>query len=155
MPLQFWKHTCPEVGGVATTNRVCTYCGRQQEYDGWHLHMYENMAVYQYVYGLKPTGPHRPLADRLLTPLRITCKACAGRGLRTGREGDRWSLCPACEGTGGTWSSSPEEVEAVRREVLRAFPHAGVARTPANFVSPTLALNLASGCIVELTKEPE
>ena len=49
---------------------------------------------------------------------------------------------------------SPEEIEAVRREVLQAFPDAAVGRTPANFVSPTLALKLATGCIVELTEEP-
>jgi len=32
--------------------------------------MHEKMAVYQYVYGLKPIGPHRPLADQLLASKR-------------------------------------------------------------------------------------
>ena len=117
--------------------------------------MHERMAAYQYVYGLKPNGPHRPLADRLLTPLRITCERCEGRGLCSGPDVNRWYLCSVCEGTRGFWSRSPEEIEAVRREVLQAFPDAAVGSTPANFVSPTLALKLATGCIVELTEEPD
>jgi hypothetical protein len=156
MPIQYWKHTCAESGGtVRTTRPLCPDCGEPQEYDGWHLGMYERMAVYQYVYGLKPMGPHSPLVERRLTPLRLTCRACAGRGLRAGRQNERWSLCPACEGTGGTWTCSSEEVEAIRREIMRAFPDAEVAHTPRNFVSPTLALKLATGCVVELTEETE
>jgi hypothetical protein len=155
MPVQGWKHTCPKSSGTTwTTKPSCPHCSGPQEYDGWRLGMHELMAVYQYVYGLKPIGPHRPMADRLLSPLRLRCGACGGRGLRPGREHERFSLCPMCEGTGGTWSCTPEEVEAIRREVLRAFPDAEVALTPTNFVSPTLALHLASGCIVELTDEP-
>jgi hypothetical protein len=115
--------------------------------------MHEAMAVYQYVYGLKPIGPHRPVADELMTPLRVICGMCTGTGLRPSVEGEWWSLCPYCEGTQGVWRSNPEEVEARRREVLRRFPDAKVAHSPSNFVSPTLAFHLESGRIVELTEE--
>jgi len=154
MPIQWWKHTCPRSGETTFTNKPsCPHCSEPLEYDGWLLGMHEDMAVYQYVYGLKPIGPHRPMADRLLVPLRLLCKACAGRGLRPSRENERWRLCPVCEGTQGIWRCTPEEVEAVRREVLRAFPDAEVTRCPANFVSPTLAFHTPSGRIVELTEE--
>lgn len=156
MPTQFWKHDCHGARGTATTSPVCQHCGQQQEYDGWHLTMYEGMAVYQYVYGLKPMGPHRPLADRLLLPLRRRCQTCAGEGLLSaGRPGTPWRLCPACEGTGGAWICGEEDVEAARREVLKSFPDAAVTRTPPNFVSPTLALNLGTGQVVELKHERE
>lgn len=156
MPLQFWRHSCPEAKGILTTNPICQYCGQPQEYAGWSLTMYEGMAVYQYVYGLKPMGAHRPMADRLLTPLRRRCETCAGEGvLSAGQPGSRWRVCAACEGTGGTWGCSPDDVEAVRREVLRVFPDAGVARTTANFVSPTLALKIGTSQVVELTDEQE
>jgi len=154
MPTEFWAHNCPEARGTATTSPICQYCGGQQEYDGWLLTMYENMAVYQYVYGLKPMGPHRPMADRLLTPLRRRCETCAGEGvLSAGRPGAPWRLCAVCEGTGGTWNRSSEDVEAARREVLKSFPDAAVARTPPNFVSPTLALNGWTGQVVDLRDE--
>ena len=32
-------------------------------FDGWGLSMWEKVAIYRYVYGLNPFGPHRPLAD--------------------------------------------------------------------------------------------
>src|SRR5512146_1618637 len=83
--------------------------------------MWEAVAIYQYVYDLPPMGPHRPLADRLLWPLRTLCVRCHGHGILT-LDLNSWCACPSCEGTGGIWNRSMEEGEAVRRQVLASSP---------------------------------
>jgi hypothetical protein len=116
--------------------------------------MYEKMAVYQYVYGLKPIGPHRGLADRILTPRREQCPSCHGRGIVTLRNGDSWALCGPCEGTGGHWACGLEEVEALRRRVLHKFPDSAVADTPHNFVSRGIVFDVGANTVIDLERGP-
>jgi hypothetical protein len=91
MPHQSWKHTCPKTGSTSWSgNPVCRTCGEPGEYDGWRRGMHEAMAVYQTFYRLKPLGRHRRMADDLFTPMRATCEACKGQGLRDVFEGAAW-----------------------------------------------------------------
>jgi len=86
--------------------------------------MHERMARYQAVYGLKPIGPHRPMADKLLGGKRADCDECDRQGFVARDDGRGWLTCRACEGTGRTWACSPEEVKATRRTILERFPDA-------------------------------
>jgi hypothetical protein len=117
--------------------------------------MHEAMARYQYVYGMKPIGPHRKEADRILGGLRKRCDSCAGAGL-VWPEGERsCRVCVACEGTGGFWSCSPAELEAAREEVLALHPGAAASRTGIRFLSGALAHHLATGEMVDLREAEE
>jgi hypothetical protein len=72
MPQRMWDHShC--CGAFQSGSPECNDGGTRGRFTGWHLTMHESMARYQYVYGLKPIGPHRRLADELLTPLRVKC----------------------------------------------------------------------------------
>lgn len=122
MPHVMWRHTC---GGSEVCESVpeCHSCGARGVFDGWHLSMWEHVRVYHYVYGLKPFGPHRPHADRLLAPMRDLCVRCGGRTVLTLDE-ETWSDCPTCEGTGGVWNRPFAEVDARWREVVARWPGA-------------------------------
>lgn len=112
--------------------------------------MFTAMARYQAFYGLKPVGPHRPLADGILRDVTCTCDACGGTGLAGTHGGLGWRLCPECHGFGGVYAISREELEARRRRVLARYPDAAPRdwqpRTP--MLRP--ALDLESGEIVDL-----
>jgi hypothetical protein len=110
--------------------------------------MMELMARYQYVLGLRPIGPHRPLADRLLSSKLRTCHVCDGSGLRPGPE-PRWYLCATCEAIGAFWTISPHRVESLRRLVLEEYPDAA-APTDVRFLSHRLGLDPATGCVVDM-----
>jgi hypothetical protein len=139
MPQPLWFHRCHN-GNVHDVHPVCPSCGTQARFDGWYLRMHEAMAVYQYVFGLKPVGPHRLLADRLFLNQRLACRRCRGRAVLTLGDGSVWQVCPECEGTGGVWLRSIDEVEALRQRVLAEFPGAALDVTPHYFVSPGLVL---------------
>lgn len=110
--------------------------------------MHEAMARYQYVYGLKPVGPHRREADRILRALRTRCDSCDGEGLRWHDDSD-WRRCPSCEGTGGFWSYSSDIVEAARSEILDRYPEAAAPRGPLRFLSGALVYDLREGVILD------
>src|SRR2546427_10614177 len=155
MPQKLYIPSCVHQPGHRTGARCCQSCGAQHQFDRWGLTMHEQMAVYQYVYGLKPIGPHGPLADELLASKRQPCRLCEGAGIITLHRGDSWGLCATCEGTGGHWTCRFEEVGALRRLVLQQFPDARVDATPHSFVSPRLVHDLGAGMIVDLLQEPD
>jgi hypothetical protein len=136
MPYRLWRHVC-HGREIATGSPDCQICGTHGVFAGWRLSMWEAARVYRYVYELEPVGPHRPLADRLLAPLRTPCIRCHGEGVLAIDEGT-WCACATCEGTGGIWNRSPEDVDAARRQVLTAsaaptsvrLPEKKPARTP-------------------------
>ena len=142
MPHQFWRHTCGATQ-VLTGTPVCRTCGIKGEFHGWRLGMHESMARYQYVYGLKPIGPHRQLADDLLGDLRVPCPRCHWDGIITVEEGTAWRICPECEGTGGFWNRPSDEVDAVRRQILREFPDAAARPLP-GFITVGVVLDLST-----------
>jgi len=114
----------------------------------WRLTMYESMARYQYVYGLKPIGPHRQLADQLLSPLRTHCPRCDARGLLSFGDRDVCGICPVCEGTGGFWSEPDSVVDGLRATVLESFPEA--AAPPVCFLGP-VAFSNREGIMLDLS----
>ncbi len=144
MPYPLWKHgPCCSDRTWLSSQPACTECNRPGVFDGWHLSMHEAMAQYQYVYGLKPLGPHRALADGLLTPLRAGCSRCDGRGIVT-IAGGEWLACARCEGTGGTWAVSDLTLQATMATVLDRFPAAAAPEVPSDFLSGTAVLDLDS-----------
>jgi len=83
--------------------------------------MHHAMDRYMRTRRIKPLGPHRQLTDKLLDELRERCRACDGWGvLRQRTAGAR--DCPHCEGGGGVWTCSEEELEAAYRQIEEAFP---------------------------------
>lgn len=155
MPHRMFTPRCDHAGRADLVSWAeCQTCGALHEFAGWFRSRHESMAAYQYAYGLKPMGPHRALADRLLGPLRSGCRECYGSGIITD-DINHWHMCPSCEGTEGHWTCSGEELESLRRRVLEQFPEAAITRTPTNLASPGLAQNLQDGTIVDLLEDED
>jgi hypothetical protein len=111
--------------------------------------MDEAKACYQYVYGLAPTGPHRPMASRLFENTRRRCESCNGEGV-LGPDEHSWTVCATCEGTGGFWVIGPSEVEAIRRRILEAYPQAAAPAGPIHFLSGRLVQDLSTGLMYDV-----
>lgn len=121
--------------------------------------LHEHMAVTQYVYRLKPVGPHMRYVHEILARARELCPACAGSGRERARPtllgqepwivddrpGER--LCPECEGTGGFWICSQESVEVLRQRILEVYPEAALEHSTARFMGHPLAYNYATGVV--------
>jgi hypothetical protein len=151
MPYPTWRigPCCPrEI--TYSPEAQCPRCRRRRAFRGWRLTMYEAMARYQYVYGLKPIGPHRPLADRLLTPLRLACPRCDAIGVTRHDDGSGWRLCPDCEGTGGAWIGAEEDLQAAYAQILAAFPESAAPEAPPAFLTGPLAYDEATGLMIEI-----
>jgi len=86
--------------------------------------MYHAMARYQALKGFKPVGPHRSLADSLLSNVTDTCTACGGTGLHGTYGAMGWRICPVCHGLGEVYRISLEELQARRQQVLDRYPDA-------------------------------
>jgi hypothetical protein len=113
--------------------------------------MHEAMALYQTRYRLKPIGPHRGMTDELFAAVRATCPACAGRGLRDTVGGRSWQVCSTCRGFGAYFTKPADEIEALRRRVLEAYPDAAADPVPDIFAGP-LALSGAKQEVVNLAR---
>jgi hypothetical protein len=108
----------------------CRRCGGPGEYDGWHYRMHEAMARYQSLYGLKPIGPHRRMADELFNDVKVKCEACGGRGLRDVNGGASWEHCGVCRGLGILFTGPATEIAEIRSRVLDVFPDAAADPVP-------------------------
>ena len=128
MPHKTWKHFCVESQTtVEIVTEVCADCGKLGEYAGWHYSRIERMWAYQQRTHLKPIGPHRRLADRLIDRRMGACKFCQSKGLLDVNNGEGWEGCPWCASSGYVFNGSEEELESLRRQVLSAFPDAAVS----------------------------
>ena len=87
--------------------------------------MHQAMARYQALKGLKPDGPHRSLADRLLKNITCKCGTCNGTGLHGTYGSMGWRICPTCHGLGEAYNITLEELQALRQQVLDRYPDAG------------------------------
>ena len=148
MPNQYWRHDCRGTEVLAAA-QLCTTCGVLGEFDGWHLSRFESMACFQYVYGIKPLGPHREMADRLFDGMRTGCERCSGGGLLDGEGGASWRVCPVCEGTGGHWNRPLDEVDAALVQVLEEFPDAEAPKSVINFMSSALIHDLGNNVMID------
>lgn len=147
MPQHMWDHSqC--CGDFLSGSPECGDGHTRGRYAGWLLTTHESMARYQYVYGLKPIGPHRFLADQLLTPLRDSCPRCNRKGILDYNDGATFGLCPVCEGTGGSWDAPDDVVNARRRTVLESFPNAGAPSV--RFFCVPLVMKTPENIMVEL-----
>jgi hypothetical protein len=127
MPHRKWSHRCAEEGEarVWLAVAVCPECGRTGEDDGWHYSLTEVMAAYQRLYRLKAVGPHRPLADTLFAGAVRECEVCRGRGVvDTPDNPAECVACAACQGARQVFVRAPSEIEALRQQVLSAYPQA-------------------------------
>ena len=153
MPQKMWKHTCPEDGSAFWMGTpFCSRCGGPGGYDGWHYRMHEAMARYQSLYGLKPIGPHRRMADELFNDVKVKCEACGGRGPRDVNGGASWEHCGVCRGLGILFTGPATEIAEIRSRVLDAFPDAAADPVP-EFATAPLAYDLSQGEIVDLSTE--
>ena len=129
MPFELWKHHCPTSDtliGMATPS--CPRCGEPGEYDGWRQGSLAKMAIYQAVYGLKPIGKHRPLADQLFAGLLKRCSDCGGKGLRDVVADRSYYVCSTCLGAGVVLAGTHEDLERARQAVLSKHPNAAAPR---------------------------
>jgi len=86
--------------------------------------IYSMMARYQALRGVKPVGPHRRLADDLLTNITCECESCKGTGYFFICGGMVRLVCPICNSLGETYRISIGEVLALRQKVLDHYPDA-------------------------------
>ena len=122
LPQPRWRHPCCDATGVSNRLMHCSKCGKRGEYAGRNFHMHVLMGRFRETYGVMPTGPHRRLADALLFPLRTKCKACEG----VGYVGDEYTCrrCRVCDGSGGHWTGTNQEIRAAYQHLLTIHPHA-------------------------------
>lgn len=126
MPDPLYHHPCctPEAEPDEVRTH-CPICGAPPRVARWGFRKAELLSRYQEAFGLAYAGPHRPLADRLLAPLRERCGRCDGIGcLDTGSAVER---CTVCDGAGGRWSAPEEVIASHYRAIVRRFPDAARA----------------------------
>ncbi len=126
MPNKKWKHHCPNRGGAEITlgKEVCDDCGQRGEFAGWGHSMVEAMGAYQRRTGLKPIGPHRSLADKILAGHYKPCPTCHGSGLVEDADGENAHWCPMCQGKEYLFDGTPEEETALMDEIRKEYPDA-------------------------------
>jgi hypothetical protein len=152
MPQRMWQHRCGDKRTAFSMGTpTCRSCGGPGRYDGWHYTMHEAMARYQSRYRLKPLGPHRGMADKLLEGTTIECERCWGRGLRD-VPGGGWETCRACQGFGTAWAVPADEIQRRRQRILDAFPDAEAQPVP-DFAGAPLAFNLGTRQVVKLPRQ--
>lgn len=122
MPHRTWIHDCCDQSNGYHARPYCLRCGHFGAFHSWRRSVPEAMAFYEQQFGLKPIGPHRRLAGRLLWELRIQCAHCDGVGL-VGDVVD-YAQCQHCEGGGGIWTASDDEIRQAYRRILKEYPDA-------------------------------
>jgi hypothetical protein len=132
----------------------CPKCGKAGVFAGWHYERLEAMAIYQNQYGLKPTGPHRKLADRLFGQVAVRCVDCEGRGLLESTKAPGFTACRLCRGSGSLLQLDAMEFDAIRSTVLASFPSAGVDFRIPNVISATLILDETENVVLDV-RRPE
>ena len=149
MPVLLWRHRCLD-GYAVRKDPWCPVCSERSVVAGMAFDVHQSMAVYQYVYGLKPVGLHRLLTERLFFGMRDRCERCKGGGVIGDWERAWWRLCPECEGTGGFWNRPDDEIEATRLRVLEEHPDAEVRDAPSDFASDRLRFKMAINTVVKI-----
>ena len=102
--------------------RPCPACGSDPVFSSWLLTPEFTARRFRYTHGLKESGPHLELAERVLGPFREECSRCEGIGFLQNK--DRTRQCSDCEGTGGHWIGDEELLAAAYSLVLDHFPDA-------------------------------
>jgi hypothetical protein len=153
MPIRFWTHECCESDvGTMSAAQNCRSCGKAGVFAGWHYERLEAMAIYQNQYGLKPTGPHRDLAARLIGEFRAQCVDCDGRGLLESTKAPGFTVCRFCRGSGSLLQIDATEFDAIRSAVLASYPSAGVDIRIPDVLSATLRLDLTENVVRDVKR---
>lgn len=148
MPHKFYAHDCGHGYHFAP---ICPTCGQPGVRDGWDGTSLEKQAAYARMYGLKPIGPHRPLADALLNDAFRDCPDCRTRGYVAVDE-DHCRPCDTCNACGYVRAVSPETLAELRTKVLAKSPESGHGPVP---VLGPFARDLATGKVVSLADRPK
>jgi hypothetical protein len=153
MPRKLWRHTCcAKDGPFLTGPKLCPNCGRPSECVGWEYDRLEAMAVYQKVYGLKPSGPHRSLADRLFAEFTTSCFYCGGSGLLDNPAEESYVVCPMCTGNGRFLNLDAAAADALRSKVLAEYPNAAAPRRIGKVAGAALAEDTSKGFVIDLSE---
>jgi hypothetical protein len=92
---------------------------------------------------LPPYGEHRSFTDTLFDPYFEKCPNCDGQGVVDTTEnnhasGDKCSICPVCHFNQYLFTGTPEEFDAIRKQVITAyFPSKTGAKTDAPATTET------------------
>jgi len=153
MPLRMWEHLCCDpTPGALSSSEPCLRCGKPGKFAGWHHSKHEAMAIYQNMHGLKPIGPHRPLADTLFGEFRAKCLPCSGTGSFDLDFGRGFRICRDCDGAGYRFELNDEETGALRQRVLESYPDAAVNARIADVHSAILAFNWATNTVEAVSR---
>lgn len=131
MAHKHWKHYCSVTKREEyLSEEICPECNQRGEYAGYHLSVVEQMCSYAVRTKLAPFGPHRQFADTLLDPFFKKCPNCDGQGVvEVSKEdyikikyGHDSTVCPMCRLGKYLFDGTPEEFEAIRKQVLTVYP---------------------------------
>lgn len=155
MPMRRWRYTCcAEDGEILTTSELCSTCGRPGEYVGWQYDRLESMAVYQNIYGLRPVGPHRALADSVYAECRTRCFYCKGNGLLDQPAENSYAICPMCMGAGYFLSLDRAGADALHARILAEYPDAAAPPRIGDVAGAIIAEDLSKGFVID-AERPE
>ena len=129
MPTKRYANVCCSPDEWSVAPKPCS-CANRRVRTRWWPSMIARMGLYQTRTGLKPIGPHRPLADALFRGVTQTCPQCDGDGYIDADDGHSYTDCPACDGLGHLPPPGSPEMTAIREQVLRHFPDAAVDDAP-------------------------
>ncbi|HDP25730.1 MAG TPA: hypothetical protein ENN34_09840 [Deltaproteobacteria bacterium] len=153
MPQRLWKHTCRDGRTVWSGSPDRCTCGAEGEFDGWYNGMLDLMAWYQKLYGLKPIGPHRLLADRVLHNATCRCPECSGRGYHDLGQGKAFRTCLSCGGAGKKIVVSAEHLSTLRATILEEYPEAAAPYNIPNPATGVVIQDLQKGEMIMVTEE--
>jgi hypothetical protein len=131
MAHKHWKHYCSvKKTEEYLSEEICPECNQRGEYAGYRLSVVEHMCSYSVRTKLASFGPHRQFADTLLEPFFKKCPNCDGQGLVEVSEdnyfeikyGHDGTVCPMCRMGKYLFDGTPDEFEAIRKQVLTAYP---------------------------------
>jgi ssDNA-binding Zn-finger/Zn-ribbon topoisomerase 1 len=144
MAHKHWKHYCnSEKREVYRNEKTCPDCNEPGEYAGYRLSVVEHMCSYSGRTKLPPYGEHRSFTDTLFDPYFEKCPNCDGQGVVDTTEnnhasGDKCSICPVCHFNQYLFTGTPEEFDAIRKQVITAyFPSKTGAKTDAPATTET------------------
>lgn len=133
-----WKHYCKvKKSEVYLGREICLDCNETGEYAGYRLSVVEHMSSYSGRTKLPPYGEHRSFTDTLFAPYFEKCPNCDGQGVVDTTDdalasGYKCSICPVCHFNRELFTGTPEEFDAIRKQVITAYfpPKAANAEIP-------------------------
>ena len=140
MPNRYYEHGCDCSSETASSHHSrCRGCGAPGRFVGWQRTAHNHWGHVARDLGVHPLRS-KPGFDEILG-LRVRCRACSGPGYRP--DESRAEFCLVCEGSGGFWHASEEQLGEAYARLDQEAPDARAPNCPLGF--PLVELAAAFG----------